>query len=539
MSFGASFASGYAVGKDMRKRRATSNFFKEVKNLLAEDDEEMVTADGTAIPVEKPADSAVEAEPVATEALPIETKTAVQVDSKELAPTDAPPPAEAPAEPAAGAIPVDAAPAVPAEEPPADAETALPLDAPPEAKAEATKLDKAVEGMAKAQKSITQADIKRLDKLALKAAEASGDVEVYTALQKTTDSLLQGRVQKYLGMAQVAAQNGDTESVEKYLTRAYRFVPDGQEVNFKKQDGKLFIPDPWHEGEGDPKMIPLGAEQIGYMATMISNPEKWGDIMREGRAKRREEAREDRKVTADEQRAGAYVKMTDAQIDNMEKQLGISRGELRVKQRNQDLDELNGKVGRLATYQQALYYGALAEQTRAGGKGSTLSLDQLMGNARNMATDVDKQFSAYTTPPTDPITGQPDRTWKAPQDIAGLSPQHIQQANGLAQAIGAANLQATDVSPGLAVAAGLALARAGAKDENGNPMGAVDIDAKAGTMTFEHNGRPTTLKLPGAVLQSLIATEAQKRQGAAVGLPSPVQFEDPFAPQAPIFGQQP
>lgn len=540
MSFGASFASGYQVGRDMRKRRAASKFFEEFKKLTAEDDEEMVAPDGAAIPVAKGESPEGEAEPIATEAIPVEKKAAVQVDSGATSPTEEAIPAEgitgaaAPVEPMAAApapkaaipTPETTAPAPDAAEP--DLAAALPVEAPAEAKAAA----KEAQAVA-AKKSLTQADIKKLDRLALKAAEAAGDIEIYTALQQTTDSFLQGKVQKYLGMAQTAAQNDDIDAVEKYLTRAYRFVPDGQEVKFEKKDGKLWVNNPWAEGKDDPKQIPLGAEQISWISVQMSDPQKWGDIMRTERAQRRELAMKERGIAVEEKRGDAYVKLTDAQITDMADRLGIAKEELKLRGRAQALDELNAKVSRLNQYQQALYYGALAENTKAAGGKGGVTLDQLMDNARSMATDVDKQFSTYTTPPTDPMTGQPSRNWKPPGDVEGLSPQQIQQANGLAQAIGAANIQATDVSPGLAVAAGLALARAGAE------QGEIDVDAKNGTMTFDFNGRPTTVKLPGAVLQSLVAVEAQRRQGSNAGLPAPVQFQDPFAQPAPLFGQQP
>lgn len=312
MSFGASFASGYQVGRDMRKRRATSKFFEEFKKLTAEDDEEDVAPDGAAIPVVKDEAPAGEAEPIATEAIPVEKEPAIQVDSGATSPTEEPA-AAIPAEGITGAAekpaPVEAAapeataktalPVVPetlTPEPEAPGmAAALPAAAPPEAKAAAKEADKLA-----AKKSLTQADIKKLDRLALKAAEAAGDIEVYTALQQTTDTFLQGKVQKYLGMAQTAAQNGQTDAVEKYLTRAYRFVPDGQEVKFEKKDGQLFIPDPWHEGEGKPKLIPLGPEQIGYMSTMITDPKKWGDIMREERARLRDEKLKVRGIEVEE-----------------------------------------------------------------------------------------------------------------------------------------------------------------------------------------------------------------------------------------------
>lgn len=532
--------AGYQIGSDMRKRKATGDYFKEFKKLTEEDDEEMVAEDGAAIPVAKSKADTAEAEPVATEAIPIggDGKAEVQVDSPATSPTEAAIPAEgmtgaAEAEAPAPAAALPAAPAAPA----ADMQAALPVGAPAEAKAAAKEADKVA-----AKKSLTQADIKRLDRLALKAAEASGDLSVYTALQQTTDSFLQGKVQKYLGMAQTAAQNNpeDVDAIEKFIGKAYRFIPDGEELKVNKRDGKLWVANPWAEGKDDPKEIQLGAEQIGWINLQISNPEKWGDIMRQERAALREAKLKERGVAVEEKKGDAYVKMTDAQITNMADRLGLDKEELKIKGRAQALDEINSRVTRFATFNQGLYYSALAENTKLAGKAGAggLTLDQLMDNARQMTGEVDKQFNDYTTPPKD-MYGQPDRNWQKPADLVGLSDQQIQQAGGLAQAFGAANMTSGDFSPGLALSAGLALARAGVKDENGNPLNEVDVDAKAGTMTFDHNGRPTTVKLPGAVLQSLIAVEAAKRQGSQAGLPAPVQFQDPFAPPAPLFGQQP
>lgn len=506
MAFSDAFARGYAVGDSIRKKRATSKFFEKFKELTAEDEEEMVAEDGSAIPLDSPAGEEVAAAIPAATAKPGEAAT--PAPPVEGAAADTPAPA-APAAPAIPVAPTEKPAAAPQEAAPQEA--AIPVSPTPEKAAAPAGAEKK-----KQKASLDQNDIKDLDRLAMEAARASGDVQVYTALQQTTNSFLQGKVLSNLGLAQTAAQNGDVDATEKYLKKAYRFVPDGHEVKFERKDGKLWVNDPWSD-EG--KKIPLGSEQIGYIGTMLTNPEKWSDIMREGRKERFGQKMEERRVAAIEK----GTDIDQQRVDVAKKQLGISEQELALKGREVKLKEVMAPIERLETYQRALYYSALGDAARAGAKaGKDLSLT--LDDAREAGAEIDKQFKAYIAPETNPLTGEVREDWKPPVDVADMAPKDIQTANGLAQAIGAQNLGA--VSPGMAVQAGLALVRA----QSGLPDSEIEIMADKGIMLFNYNGVPTPVKLPAAVIQGLVAQQAAQQRPAA-GLPPAIPVNpNPTAP---------
>lgn len=495
MSFGASFAQGYQVGEAHRKRRATSKFFEKFKELSADDEEEMVAEDGTAIPLDGPAGDEVRA------AIPAAAAEAGAPGGAATGETVLP---------LETAAPASEAPAAPVSEPIA----AIPV-AEKAAPAAAPEVPKTANAAKAPKKSLAQDDIKELDRLAMEAARASGDVGVYTALQQTTNSFLQGKVLSNMGLAQTAARNGDVDATEKYLRKAYRFVPDGQEIDFKRRDGKLYVQDPWSD-KGEE--VELGAEQIGYLGTMIRDPEKWSEMVRSERKDRAAAALAERGVAADELRAKSDSKMTDAQIKNFADKLGLDQRELGIKERAQTLDEINGKVSRLVGVAQATYYDALGEKMRADGKAG-ISMDVSLDDAREVASEIDDQFLKYAEPPKD-LAGNPVKDWDKPKDIADLSPQQLATANGFAQAIGAAN--AGRVSPMMSVQAGLALARSGAVDADGNPLGEVTVDSANGVMMFGYNGQQIPIKLPRVVVDGLRQDDAQREAGAAQGLPSAI-----------------
>lgn len=511
MSFGDSFARGYAVGDSFKKRRAASKFFEKFKELSADDegDGEMVAPDGTAIPMQAPAEA------VAPPASPSTAREgALPVAPAQAAQPAAPAQVATPAEPAAQA-------AIPVETPPTDtAAPAIPTS--PAAEPLAAAPAKGKKGEKKGPRSVTQDDVKELDRLAMDAARAAGDVEVYTALQRTTDTFLQNKVLRNMSLAQQASDNGDVDATEKYLQRAYRWIPDGQEIKFQRKEDGLYVQDPWDAKN----QIKLGSEQIGYIATKLLDPQKWSEIVRQERKDRQQQGLEERKVKAQER----GVEIDADRVNVAREQLGISREELGMKNREVKLKELMAPVERLETYQRALYYSALGEQAKAAaaGKGGKDALDVTLDDAREMGKEVDDQFQKYTAPPVDPITGKPSADWQAPEDVAGLSAREVQTANGLAQAIGARN--AGKVSPAMAVQAGLALARAGAG------KGEVEIMADKGLMLFDYNGVQTPVMLPSAVIEGLVQQEQARRQQSAGGLPTmPAPAANPVAPPAPLF----
>lgn len=488
MGFTDSFARGYEIGDAAKKRRATSKYFERFKELTRDSDAEVVTEIGgldvpeSALPVEGTAPTPVPA-PEAISAGPTEGAPALEPDS---------------------ALPLDMG----------DAESPVRVTAPKK-----IPLPQAEE----ARKSLTQANIKELDRLAMEAARASGDIEVYTALQKSTDSFLQSKVMRNIGLAQSAALNGKTDEVEKYLTKAYRFVPDGQEIKFKKdKDGQLTIKDPW----GD-KDIPLTSEMIGNIGIMLSNPEKWADIVRAERKDRGTQAVNEREVTVKE----GGLKVDQDRLLQFGRQLGIQEKDLALKERQVRLEELMGPMDRMAKYQQGLYYGALKEQAqaaKANGKG-----DEFLDESIAMSKAIDSSMAAYTTPPNNPIDGKPDPNWKPPRDVMvtgpsgqrAMAPDELRQATGLAQMIGMTNKGA--IGTDVATAAGLQLIKAQIDPDNFNAQ----IDAATGVMFVPFRGMNVPVKLPPALVQELMSQQesAAATSSAPTGnpFPEPGQFMPP------------
>jgi hypothetical protein len=480
MAFSDGFAKGYAIGDAAKKSRAASKYFKRFKELTDEGETEAVTEIG-GVPV----------------------------------PNSALPPSEGDAE-----LPV--APLAETAVPEKDAPVLSPDAAIPEVAVtapEAIPLKQA----RKTHKSLTQSNIKELDRLAMDAARAAGDIEVYTALQKTTDSFLQGKVMKNIGLAQAAAQNEDTDAVEKHLTAAYRFIPDGQEIKFKRKDGKLMINDPW-----DDKEIELNSEMIGNIGTMLRDPEKWADIVRQ---ERKDRAR----AATDKQLADAKVdenkidrERLSMQKDQFTQTLGLQKEDLKLKGRATALAEANGRIGRYTEYQQGLYYSALAEQAKALAKTGGKSPGDLLTEVNALGKTIEDSMNALSSPAKDDL-GRPDPTWKPSREIMvkgqdgqprQLAPDEMNMAKGFAQSIAVANMGG--VGHNLAQSAALQLVKAQVDPSNFNAQ----IDAKTGVMLVPFRGMNVPVQLPAALVQSLAEQQAASQQRPAQGSPllSPQQF---------------
>jgi hypothetical protein len=346
MGFTEGMARGYAVGSDIRKRRAASKFFKKVKELTAdmdaeeaptelsvEDEEAQTRKDDVmgALPV-KPmsgasemagpstasADSGlknVEVGAASSAGFSSQPEQAIDVTGggSGMPPPDLAAPAALPVptaserRAAASAAPESALPVSSAGS--AAAGGAPVVDAPPDVQVKGPgKLPLTNAGRA-LQKSLTQDHIKELDTLAMDAAKAAGDIQVYEALKQTTSSFLQQKVLNNLSLAQQAAvAGGDPQAVENYLTKAYRFIPDGQDVKFgKNEQGQLTVNDPWDENNGK---VPVTPELIGAFKTMVMDPERFsGMVYQRKKDKAAEEAakaeadRRERETVATEKRA--------------------------------------------------------------------------------------------------------------------------------------------------------------------------------------------------------------------------------------------
>ena len=474
MAFSDAFAKGYAIGDAAKKRKATSKFFERFKELTDEGEAEPVTAIGGL--------------DVPDSALPVEEQ-----------PVDA-----------AGAIPVDSA--------TPDSALPLSLEAAAPAKVGAPKKIP-LKQAAEFQKSLTQANIKELDRLAMDAARASGDIEVYTALQKSTDSFLQGKVMRNIGLAQMAAQNGETDAVEKHLTAAYRFIPDGQEVKFKKtKDGMLTIKDPW--GDED---VELTSEMIGNIGTMLRDPEKWSDIVRTERRERGKQTVAEGEL--DVKKGGLEVDRS--RLTQYARELGIREGDLAIKGREAKLKELIAPMERMETHQRGLYYGALREKAAAAAKAG--KTPEFLDEANRMSVAVEGSMDAYFTPTKNPVTRMADPNWKPPSDAMVTGPSgprvleasEINQAKGLAQTIAIHNMGS--IGNNVAAVAGLQLMKAQIDPDNFNAQ----IDATTGVMLVPFRGMNVPVQLPPALVQALVS----QQESAAVSGSSPSGYPFPTGAQ--------
>lgn len=471
MAFSDAFARGYAVGESIRKKRATSKFFEKFKELTEEPPE-----DG-GLPESIPGFNPKGKGEKAPTALPVQ-----DAGEDGLAPVVG---AEA------AAIPVDVK--------------------GPESLTVATEETKS--SMDKFARSLTRDNIKELDRLALDAAKASGDMEVYTALQKTTDSFLQGKTLKGLSEAQTAFVKGDTDAAEKALKKAYRYVPDGQEVDFERKDGKLWIANPWAGQEGEDDKIELNAERVGWLGAMLSDPEKFSGLIRE-ESKDREKTRQANRAL--ELEAGR-LEVSRGELEQSERRVNLEFKRLGLDREKFAEQVKNDRVGRFTNFQQGLYYQAMAEnenvKAAAGGKMDSGFLNSM----RELSGEVDSQFKNYTTAPRGTDGMLADENWTKPDDIASLSNEQLGDANAYAQAIAAKNT-GSSVTPMVSVKAGIAIAN-----------GAYRLDPNRGVMEFNMGGQPMQVPLPTELTRMLVAREQGMEQPGGGALPLP----GPGAPRGP------
>jgi hypothetical protein len=496
MSFSAAFARGYAIGDAAKKRKTIARFFDKFDEMTKDDSEPAAEEiGGISVP-----DSVItergaldiqplsEVEPPAVDA--VGAIDARSPSAKRMAPAPTPP---------ASALDLGGDPAAVTAETPA-ASVAAPRAIP------------VGENVRKFQKSLTQGDIKNLDKLALDAARASGDWEVFNALKKTGDSLLQGKVLSYLGKAQVALTNGDTEQAETNLRKAYRNVPDGQELKTQRdrKTGMLTIKNP-----ADGKPIELTPERIGNFATMIYDQEGWSKIMRQETKDAAAAKMEERKIAVSE----GSLKVDQGRLNLLGEELGVKGRELELK-------ELAGPMERMETYQRGLYYGALRDQAQTAAKqGKT---QEFLTESVAMGKSIDESIKAYTTPGTNPISGEPNPDWKPPADIMvsdpgsmtgrrPLAPDELRNTAAFAQTIGISNLGM--IGPELATSAAMQIVKAQVDPDNFN------VVVENGIMTVPFRGMQIPVQLPPSLLQALAKQQQNATTPTPSGLfPSPQQF---------------
>lgn len=469
MAFSDAFARGYAIGDAAKKRKAVAKYFEKFEEMTKDDSEPAAEEiGGISVPDSVITErGALDIQPL-SEVEPPAVDAAGAIDArspsaKRMAPAPTPP---------ASALDLGGDPAAVTAETPAasvDAPRAIPIGK------KATKFHK----------SLTQGDIKNLDKLALEAARASGDLEVFNALKKTGDSFLQGKVLSNLGMAQTALTNGDTEQADIYLRKAYRYVPDGQELKIQRdrKTGMLTIKNP-----ADGKPIELTPERIGNFATMLRDPEEWA------------------KLTRQEAKDVAAAKMEERRLVVAEKQLAEQVRSNGVRElmdtKKFDQDTANSVFDNL--YKAALAGKAYAESA-AEGKAGGMKPD----DARQYGLAVGGEVEGFLMPrapadPNDPLAkpqiGPPPAGYElfARPDGSGLT-VHGMQAKELGGALGIAN---PDLGPAVAARAGMEMTLA--LTQSGTKMG---VNPAGGTVTLMISGRPTQLKAPPELIKALIAVK--------------------------------
>jgi hypothetical protein len=552
MAFSDAFARGYEIGDAVKKRFVIGKFFKKFGELTKDSEEDAPVDSIGGIDVPQDADLDTDTKAAVEGAIPV-TKAATQEGSNKDAeipgtmaaqavtapsPPDERllPPASGPAYPAAlpevevtgkrADYSASAQRALPTEEGPAGNEPmdagAIPMDASGRAKIKSPNRIPLKTPEGERRKSLTQANIKELDRLAMNAARASGDIGVYTALQKTTDSFLQGKVLKGLAAASASLTNGDIDGTEQALKNAYRFIPDGQEAKFhRSRNGtKLMVKDPW-----DNKDVELTPDRIQMFGMMIHNPDKWAELMRSDRKDAQQAAQEERRTKSQEQ-----------QVSNQASQFAQEFG---IKKDDQKLKEMNARVSRLTEYEQALYYRSMAGKAAAAAKNGA-SMEEFLDESRLMSESVDKGLQARFTPPVDSL-GDPIAGWKQPEDAfisdptaadgTGRRPinsEEINRAAALAQNIAMANMG--DIGTNTAGLAALQIVKAQLDPQHFN----ANIDPQTGVMQVPLGGGLTTpVRIPLELARQMASQANAKAAAEAATKPAPwnsAQFAAPTGP---------
>jgi len=491
MSFSEAFARGYAIGDASRQRSAAAKYFKLMQKLTKSSEEEKDTTLVGGLPV--PSESMTAP---ATAALPIQS---MQSQAGVSTTQDA----AIPAPPAVDTSAVDTAVHDPNAGAKKSLEEAIPITGP--VTDVAVKAPKVL--ISKPQSSLKQSDIRDLDRAAMRAAQAAGNIEVYTALQKTTDSFLQGKVMSNLGDAMTAVQNGDIDGTEAALHKAYRFIPDGRQAKFIRRNGKLWIKDPYSE-KGE--LVELNAQRIGAIGMMMQDPVGFSKYIREGMEKDKEAKIAERGVAVQEKNAQTNVEqLAEARRSNMATERSNMATELNATGKL-DLDKANSVADNLYKLSMATYYGAGG----AGQKGASDSLPPGMkpDDARQYGESVGAEIENFLSPKlgTDPqnpeLRGEPQPgyevfgNYKAGKDgkpeYAGGISNVGHQAKAYGGQVGIWN---PGIGPATAARAGMEIARAMI------PGSGVDVgvDPASGTLEVTIDGAPYSLNINPSTISAL------------------------------------
>lgn len=136
----------------------------------------------------------------------------------------------------------------------------------------------------------------RISKAVKAAALAGHDPnQVMQSLNSVRTSFIQGHVLRNLSSANVALMNGDNTAVEKALRNVNYYLPDGEDLNIRKDGGQLMYQNPMQpylDANGQPtetktaqeNFIPVDAAHIQMLGTAMLDPMKVNDIITSARA---------------------------------------------------------------------------------------------------------------------------------------------------------------------------------------------------------------------------------------------------------------
>jgi hypothetical protein len=340
-------------------------------------------------------------------------------------------------------------------------------------------------------KSITRDQIKNLDRLAMRAARISGDIGVYHALQQTTDSYLQGKLLSNLSQAAIAWDNNDMKEAKFRFENAYSFFPDGQHINLKERDGKLWVRNPGGKGEE----IELTSDIMMSLGQRATDPVGWRKAIRDERVDAAKGERDDRKIQVSEDKNTLYDERTQAEDAR---------------------NKANDPYTNLKKW---------ADANAAGGKEKGKSESGLTPPQELAAANAGtEQFMSLVTKtvPLDPAF--PERGTKKVGAVPGfeefsnpdgsLTEEGI-VASGLAGQLAIAN---SDLAPIQAAQGAAALLRAlappvtvRAPGEKSPPVSDLHVSPKDGTITLTISGQPQTFNAPEKLINTLISLEKKER----------------------------
>lgn len=126
-------------------------------------------------------------------------------------------------------------------------------------------------------------------KAVMSAARAGEDpAKVYESLTAMQNAHFQGQILKQLGTANIAFQNGDMKSVEQALKNVNYYLPNGQDIQFKKADASDVAKDPsvrpgdlmyrnpffgMYGHEKDPEYTKIDSQHIQSLGAAALNPQ--------------------------------------------------------------------------------------------------------------------------------------------------------------------------------------------------------------------------------------------------------------------------